>query len=48
MPPFEYTITDNVYIVKCANGNWAKLKFSDHLNGAGKKAVKFAYEYMSK
>ena len=48
MPPYEYTVTENVYIVKCANGNWAKLKFTDRLNGAGEKAVKFTYEYMSK
>ena len=48
MPPYEYTITENVYVVKCKDGNWAKLKFTDRLNGAGKKAVKFSYEYMSK
>ena len=48
MPPYTYDVTKNVYVVKCKDGNWAKLKFSDRLDGDGKKAVKFSYEYMSK
>ena len=48
MPPTIYTVTDNVYVVKCKDGNWAKLKFTDKLDGNGKKAIKFSYEYMSK
>ena len=48
MPPTIYTVTDNVYLVKMANGNWAKLKFLDKLDGNGKKAIKFSYEYMAK
>lgn len=48
MPPYKYKITDNVYVVKLANGDWVKIKFLDRLNGSGDKAVKFTYEYMSK
>ena len=48
MPPVIYTVIDKVFIVKMTNGNWAKLKFLDKLDGNGKKAIKFSYEYMSK
>ena len=48
MPPVIYTVTDNVYLVKMTNGSWAKLKFLDKLDGNGKKAIKFSYEYMPK
>lgn len=48
MPPTIYTVTDNVYLVKTKNGNWAKLKFLDKLDGNGKKAIKFSYEYLAK
>ena len=48
MPPTIYTVTENIYVVKLQNGNWVKLKFLDKLDGDGKKAIKFSYEYMSK
>lgn len=48
MPPYKYTVEENIFVVKCKNGAWAKIKFLDRLDEDGKKAVKFQYEYISK
>ncbi len=49
MPPYKYEVNNKIFIVKCKNGNWAKLKFLDRLDGTGKqKVIKFSYEYISK
>lgn len=50
MPPYEYSINDSehIYVIKFANGNWAKVKFDKCSYGGGKKSVNFSYEYMSK
>lgn len=50
MPPYEYAIGDSehIYVIKFADGNWAKVKFLKCSYGGGKKSVNFSYEYMSK
>lgn len=48
MPPYKYTVEENIFVVKCKNGAWAKIKFLDRLDENGKKAVKFQYQYISK
>ncbi len=43
MPPL-YTMTDKVFIVKTAGGNYAKLKFTDYMNDKGDRGhITFEY-----
>ncbi|MDR1879249.1 MAG: HmuY family protein, partial [Bacteroidales bacterium] len=46
MPP-AYTVKENVFVVKSAEGKHVKLKFLDYLNAENKGGhVKFTYVYM--
>ena len=48
MPPVKYEVDNSkVFVVKCKDGECYKFKFSDCLDGNGKKAVKFSYQKMS-
>lgn len=43
MPPL-YNMTDKVFIVRTANGNYAKLKFTDYMNDTGVRGhITFEY-----
>lgn len=44
MPPYTYTLNNNVYIVKTKSGQYAKIKFYDMTNEKG-KAVYAAFNY---
>ncbi|HBX20795.1 MAG TPA: hypothetical protein DEF88_10160, partial [Porphyromonadaceae bacterium] len=47
MGAFVYTLSGKVYVVKFADGSYAKLKFTDHSNAEGTTGhVTFAYEYV--
>ena len=46
MPPYTYDPTNIVYIVKNADGSYAKLLFTDYSNDEGTTGhVTFSYEY---
>lgn len=45
MPPYKYELSKNVFVIKFFDGSVAKVKFTDHLNGDGKKAAEFEYEF---
>ena len=46
MPPYEYEETNLIYLLKCADGTYAKLKFTDHQDTEGNTGrVSFTYEY---
>lgn len=48
MPP-AYLVNDHVYIVRTADGNYAKVKFTDYTNDAGSGGhVGFTYQYPAK
>lgn len=44
MPPYTYTLNNNVYIIKTKSGQYAKIKFYDMTNEKG-KAVYAAFNY---
>lgn len=47
MGAYVYTLSGMVYVVKFADGSYAKLKFTDHSNDEGTTGhVTFAYEYV--
>lgn len=47
MPPFKYEIPGKVFVIKFFDGSVAKVKFTDHLAGDGKKkAAEFEYEFI--
>lgn len=49
MPPYVYEPTNLIYVVKCKDGSYAKLKFTDYSNDANKSGyVTFSYEYLAK
>lgn len=48
MPPYIYEPTNLIYVVKCKDGSYAKLKFTDNTNAEGKSGhVTFSYEYIA-
>ncbi|MCE2615894.1 MAG: HmuY family protein [Phocaeicola sp.] len=49
MPPYTYSPTNLIYIVKFMDGSYAKLKFTNYQNAEGKDGhVTFTSVYMSK
>lgn len=49
MPPYTYEPTNLIYVVKCSDGNYAKLKFTDYQNSEGTSGyVTFMYEFVNK
>ena len=49
MPPYVYEPTNLIYVVRCKDGSYAKLKFTDNTNAEGKSGyVTFSYEYTEK
>lgn len=49
MPPYEYKTSGVVYILKCADGSFAKLKFTDYQDAEGNAGrVSLTYEYTAK
>ncbi len=47
MPPYTYEPTNLIYVVKCTDGNYIKLKFTDNTNETGTSGyVTFTYEYV--
>lgn len=48
MPPYTYDPTNLIYVVKCKDGNYAKLKFTDYQSSTGTSGhVTFSYQYIS-
>ena len=46
MPPYTYKINGKVFVVKTADGKYAKLRFTDMSDATGKnEAATFDYEY---
>lgn len=46
MPPYTYEINGKVFVVKTADGEYAKLRFTDMSDATGKKeAAAFDYEF---
>ena len=50
MPPYEYSVENpnNVFVLRLANGDWVKIKYTDCTYGGGKKSIFLSYEYMNK
>lgn len=49
MPPYTYDPTNLIYVLKCKDGSYAKLKFTDNTDAEGKSGyVTFSYEYIAK
>lgn len=44
MPPYTYKLNDNVFVVKTADGQYAKMQFTDYTN-AKNEAVYVAFDY---
>lgn len=46
MPPYTYELNDNVFVVKTADGRYAKMKFTDFSNDKNEKVyAAFDYEF---
>lgn len=46
MPPYTYELKPNVFVVKTADGQYAKIKFTDYSNAKNEKVyAAFNYEY---
>ena len=39
MPPYDYSLSGKVYVLKCKDGQYYKLKFTDYMNKEGQKGV---------
>lgn len=49
MPPYTYDPTHLIYVLKCKDGSYAKLQFTDYTDSEGKSGyVTFSYEYIAK
>ena len=46
MPPYTYELNNNVFVVKMADGQYAKIKFTDYSNDKNVKVyAAFDYEF---